>query len=275
MTVLKYPGSKQQCASWIVDHFPENYRKMTYLEPYFGSGAVYFRKSRSVIETINDLDRYVTNLFYQIRDHPAELIHAIEYTPWSREEYERSKLLVNDSGLETARQFLVRSWMSIGARSNKGYYGWRNNIAGNNGNQSAWYTRLPEIIALTADRLKSISGYIVQIENQDALYLIERHSRTNVLMYLDPPYLLSTRGGRIYNREYSDDDHYQLLQYIKRSKASVIISGYDSELYNAELKHWWKGTKPVRTESGQIKTECIWLNYLPPARLAFDEEYEN
>lgn len=47
-TVLKYPGSKWSTADWIISNFPVGYEKMTYLEPYMGSLAVFFNKNRSV-----------------------------------------------------------------------------------------------------------------------------------------------------------------------------------------------------------------------------------
>ena len=62
---MKYPGSKWGSADWIISHFPEHH---SYLEPFFGSGGVFFNKPRSDIETINDLDGEVVNLFRQIRN---------------------------------------------------------------------------------------------------------------------------------------------------------------------------------------------------------------
>lgn len=58
--VLKYPGSKWNIAKDIVALIPEH---KSYLEPFFGSGAVLFTKSPSKIETINDIDGDVVNLF--------------------------------------------------------------------------------------------------------------------------------------------------------------------------------------------------------------------
>ena len=58
--ITKYPGSKWSIADWIINFFPEHH---SYLEPFFGSGAVLFNKPRSHIETINDLDgNVVTSL---------------------------------------------------------------------------------------------------------------------------------------------------------------------------------------------------------------------
>ena len=70
--VVKYPGSKWGLAKWIISYFPEHH---SYLEPFFGSGAVLFNKPRSNIETINDLDGNVVNLFEWIRDDPERLAH--------------------------------------------------------------------------------------------------------------------------------------------------------------------------------------------------------
>ena len=51
--VMKYPGSKWSIAEWIISFFPGHH---SYLEAFFGSGAVLFNKPRSNIETVNDLD---------------------------------------------------------------------------------------------------------------------------------------------------------------------------------------------------------------------------
>ncbi len=266
MTILKYPGSKQQCADWIISHFPDNYQNYTYLEPFFGSGQVFFRKNRSVVETINDIDGNVFNLFLQIRENPERLAFLIHNTPWSRDEY---ILSTKSSGNpeEKARRFIVRMWFSIGARP-RDKNGFRNNIAGNNGNLTSFHTKLPEKIVEISSRLKSTSGRIVQIENLDAAKLIKKYNRDNVLIYLDPPYLLSTRKNRkIYFHEMEDADHEELLNTIKESKAKIIISGYDHDLYNRHLSNWNKASKKVRDEKQNLRTECIWMNYAPPQYL--------
>jgi DNA adenine methylase len=261
-TVLKYPGSKWSTAKWIISNFPANYEKMTYLEPYFGSGAVFFNKKRSVIETINDLDGNVVNLFKVIRENPEELSRLIEFTPWSREEYRRSYEMAGES-LEDARRFLVRMWQAIGAKSSDST-GWRNNIKGNNGNLNQFALRLPGNILEVSSRLKHTRQSLVQIENQPALQLIHRHRQKNVLIYLDPPYVRSTRSGRIYKHEMTDDDQVALLQEIKGHPGLIIISGYDNDLYNNILEGWKKFKYKVLTEAGNSAVETIWMNYEPP-----------
>lgn len=113
--VLKYPGSKWSLAKWIISHFPEHH---SYLEPFFGSGAVLFNKPRSNIETVNDLDGNVVNLFEWIKKDPERLAHEIYYTPYARQVYEDAFAAVPEDGLGKAVNFYLRLNMGHGFRTN-------------------------------------------------------------------------------------------------------------------------------------------------------------
>jgi len=239
---------------------------MTYLEPYFGSGSIFFNKKRSMIETINDLDGNVVNLFKVIRDNPEELARLVEFTPWSREEY-RLSYTKTGNNLEDARRFLVRMWQAIGAKSSN-TTGWRNNIKGNNGNLTQFSCRLPGNIIDAATRLRHTRQSLVQIENQPAVKLIKRHNQANVFIYADPPYLRSTRSSRIYACEMKDSEHVELLEVLKLHPGTVMISGYESELYNDSLQGWIKGKKQAQCEGGKKRQEVIWMNYQPAGQIS-------
>lgn len=101
----------------------------------------------------------------------------------------------------------------------------------------------------------------------DALRLIERYNNSDTLMYLDPPYVLSSRrGGKLYNHEMTDTDQEKLLSLIVKSKAKILISGYESGLYNDALAGWHKDSTFSQTTSTEIAEETIWMNYEPPMR---------
>lgn len=60
----------------------------------------------------------------------------------------------------------------------------------------AEWCRLPRTIVEVAERL-----WVVQIEHKPALDLIEKFDFPNVFMYVDPPYVLSTRSQKQYAHE--------------------------------------------------------------------------
>ena len=85
--IIKYPGSKWSLAEWITGFMPEHH---SYLEPFFGSGAVLFTKKPSPIETINDLDDDVVNLFACITADAEKLASMIALTPYARTVYDEA-----------------------------------------------------------------------------------------------------------------------------------------------------------------------------------------
>lgn len=103
--LFRYPGSKWSIADWIIGHFPEGYEKMVYLEPFVGSGAVFFNKKPSAVETVNDLDSDIVNLFRVLWEQPEELKRALELTPYSREEYDLSFEPCDDPDAKAGPEF--------------------------------------------------------------------------------------------------------------------------------------------------------------------------
>lgn len=258
--VLKYPGSKWRMADWIISLMPPH---KSYLEPFFGSGAVFFNKKPSRIETINDLDGEIVNLFRCVREWPEELACAVALTPYSREEYERAwsrfKAGGKARGIEDARLTLVRYWQSHGSTSvYKG--GWKNDRAGREYAYDVRYWRnLPGWVLDAAERLKD-----AQIEQPQAVELIRRFKHPDVLIYADPPYVVSTRKGKKYVVDMVEDrQHIELLEALKEHPGPVILSGYENELYEKHLQGWVKLHKKALAEGGAARTETVWLNYEP------------
>lgn len=261
--VLKYPGSKWRLAEWIVSYIPEHH---SYVEPFFGSGAVLFNKMPSAIETVNDLDWDVCNLFHCIQNDSQRLASLVVMIPYSRSEYDDTfKLNLNDlmcniDPFRKAARFLVQCWQGHGFRTNGYKVGWKNDVQGRENMYAVynWY-RLPEWIIGIVDRLKQ-----VQIENRPAIEIIKRFWYSNVFLYLDPPYILSTRTGKQYKHEMTNQDHIELLELILQFPGKVMISGYENDLYGRYLNEWHKvSTKGYAEYNSANKKEVLWMNYIP------------
>lgn len=209
--------------------------------PFAGSGAVFYNKRPGAVETINDLDGDIVNLFRVLRDNPKELKRLLTLTPYSREEYDRSFEPCEDP-LERARRYMVRTTQAIGAKmSNK--CGWRNHKQMKIGGAACKWAGITDTIDAAAKRLRGDTTHLVQIESMDALRLIERYNNSDVLMYLDPPYVLdSRRSGKLYRHEMSDDDHRRLLELICRSKPGLYCRDIGA---NCTIRRYANGTRTL------------------------------
>jgi DNA adenine methylase len=257
--ILRYPGAKWRLAPWIISHMPPH---ESYLEPYFGSGAVFFGKAPARIETINDLDGEVINFFRVCRERPDDLAEALALTPWARAEREAAYEPATDD-LERARRFAVRVWQTYGAcvSESRGWRATTGSYRGGGPDFPKLWARLPGVVREASERLLE-----AQIECRPALDVIRRYNGPEVLIYADPPYVHGTRtaSGKAYTHEMTDKDHAELLYVLRDHKGPVLLSGYDSDLYSGLLGDWRKETRATTAEKGVKRVECLWIN--PAAR---------
>ena len=115
----------------------------------------------------------------------------------------------------------------------------------------------------------------MNIENTDAVTLIEKVKTRDCTIYCDPPYPQITRtyaGG--YTDDTSDRLHDRLLAAVLACPAQIVISTYDNELYREKLAHWHRIEVPVAKRAaapaqGERKkklpraVEVIYANSLP------------
>lgn len=97
-------------------------------------------------------------------------------------------------------------------------------------------------------------------------------SLASPFLYLDPPYLHSTRRDRaIYRCELSDAQHEKLLELLASIKTPWILSGYRSGMYDdAAARHGWRSIDyTCQTRRGPV-IETMWLNYEPKELHQYD-----
>ena len=114
-----------------------------------------------------------------------------------------------------------------------------------------------------AERLRG-----VQIENKPAAEAIQRFNYPNVLIYADPPYVLSARHGKQYRCEMDDMGHDVLLDVLIAHKGPVILSGYDNDLYKNRLRGWHREETTCYSQVCSRKREVLWMNFEPVIQLS-------
>lgn len=82
--ILRRLGNKSQLAESIYKTFPKH---DIYMEPFFGTGAVFFKKPRANHNFINDIDDDVYNLWNVYTNQYDKLLEAIECMPKSESLY--------------------------------------------------------------------------------------------------------------------------------------------------------------------------------------------
>jgi len=249
---LRYPGAKWSLAPRIAAQFAPHYH---YVEPFFGSGAVFFSKPPSGHEFINDANGLVVNLFRVLRDRTEELCWQLEATPWSRDEYNESDAITGDS-LEDARRFVVRLWQAHGSDLAK-KTGWKNRGSSQRaGGMSLRWQKVPEQLRAVAWRLQD-----AEIENRPALEVIRRFKTADSLIYADPPYLHSVRTQKMYAEEMTEQEHVELLEALLDHPGPVVLSGYANPLYT-EMLHAWRTIEivPPKVEKAAERVEVLYIN---------------
>lgn len=270
MPPLVYFGGKIRLADRLVELMPEHEH---YVEPFCGSLAVLLAKPLVPHETVNDLDRDLMTFWRVLRDHPEALERACALTPHSRAEHADSYDASSDAtDLEKARRVWVQ--LTQGRAGIRTKTGWRHyqDPSGSTGSMPDYLAGYVKRMAPAAERLRSVS-----LECRPALDVIAdfgRHPRA--LLYVDPPYLGSTRtsGGYLHDLPKAPE-HRELLDALAKCKAAVMVSGYASSLYDEALDGWDRVEIKTATGQGgdrQERTEVVWCNRLMPRQMDLFEE---
>lgn len=238
-----------------------------YCEVCGGSGAILFGKPKCKNEVFNDVDYGLVNLYIQIRDNFEKLSHILNLMPYGRGIYEEARSTWEDEQdpvMRAAKWFIV-------ARQSFAAIGTSFGVRGATGNQGVWsYLQAIEDLPVFHERLREVC-----IENQDFRPILKRYNDPNWLLYVDPPYPLSTRACRGYEYEMTEDDHRELIEILLKHRGMIILSGYDTPLYRPLDDAGWdhitiettcsaagrvKGEGAVKQK--QVRIEHVWRNRL-------------
>jgi DNA adenine methylase len=248
--MLPYIGGKSYLAGWIISHFPKDYQKLSYCEVFGGGGWVLFKKEQSCLETYNDLNKNLVNLFRVIRDNFPEFEHKSQWSLHSREMYQEAKIKLQDdkfaSQLERAIHTAIYQKQSFAGKG-----GWGYAVKGEKIMSGLWLPLLSRLELINA-RLKR-----VQIECLDFERVIDKYDGKDTLFYLDPPYVGVEHYYKTAGVNFTADDHIRLAAILKQIKGKFVLSYYENELvrklykrYNIIKKEATKHSRGITRASG-------------------------
>lgn len=265
---LCWVGGKYKLAKKIIAFFPEH---VSYIEPFGGAANVLLQKPPSKLETYNDINNLLVNFFRVLQDAEKfkELNSLLELPLYSR-------TLWNE-----AKENVYKTFDEV----KKAYYFFILNRQSFAGLMAAWAVSksgLRNYAKSTANcilRLGCIHERLkyVQIENSDYKDILKKFDNKNALFYLDPPYAFGERSNdNLYAFELSNKDHEELTTLLLNMQGKIILSGFDTPVYNPlEANGWHKieightncSTVNCKTQKPKKKTEFIWCNFIPSGGL--------
>lgn len=264
---IKWHGGKSYLAARIVELMPPH---VHYVEPFFGGGAVLFRKPFEIVhghsEVINDLYGELITFWRVLQS--AELFPSFQrrvaLTPFAKPVWENAAKSESDDPVDVAFTFFIRYRQSRqGLGRDFATMSRTRTRRGMNEQVSSWLSAI-DGLAEAHERLSRVVIFC-----QDASSLIRSEDDKDTFFYCDPPYVASTRVvDDAYSCEMTNGQHERLLETLGGLNGKFLLSGYPNPMYDAAArKYGWHRTditidnKASAQKTKPKKTECLWSNY--------------
>lgn len=237
---FKVKGSRHYLSAWVVEHFPENYRELDYVEPFAGVASVLLTKDRPVgerIEALNESELGIVQILRALRDEPDNFLQKLKGLSYSERSFKREleKTTFEDYLDHAVRDFVVRRMSKDGEMKV---------FTGRSAEAKTWAAIVDDLHAVSA-RMKG-----VRLLNKPSTEVIRSFSDENALCYCDPP--------TWEDNESSIRVHHELWQILNSFAGKVLICGKSNSLYNRLYKGWNK----VQNKDGRkAKPDVLWMNY--------------
>lgn len=166
------PAGKKQLVKQLVPLIPDHH---TYVEPFIGSGAVFFGKARTPREVINDLNPKISQAFTDLKGLTSSELADLQGRKWVGKRSLYLKLLKSEpqSRVDRLYKFMYVSIFSYGHKWGAGFN------PGAEGQRTGLANRLP-------DANERMRGVIVR--NGTYVPLMRQFDGPRSFFFLDPPY---------------------------------------------------------------------------------------
>ena len=175
--IIPWIGGKRRLADRLLPLFPSH---TCYAEVFAGAAALYFMKSPSDVEVINDINGDLVNLYRVVQNHLEEFVRQFKWAISSRKIYEwyQSTPPETLTDIQRAARFYYLQKQAFGGRVDGQSYG-----TATTSPPRLNLLRIEEELSAAHIRLSR-----TYIEHLPWKKLIEKYDRDHTLFYMDPPY---------------------------------------------------------------------------------------
>lgn len=230
LPIVPWIGGKRRLAKHILPLFPAH---TCYVEPFCGAAALYFLKTPSKIEVINDINGELVNLYRVVKHHLEEFVRQFKWALVSRQIYKWLQDTPEETltDIQRAARFYYLQKQAFGGKVADHTFGTSTTSA-----PRFNLLRIEEELSIAHLRLSR-----TLIEHLDWHQCIERYDRPHTLFYCDPPYW----GTEGYGVDFPIGNYIHMSVLARSIKGKMIISVNDIP----EMRQAFKGLN--------IQTVCI------------------
>lgn len=218
--ILRRLGNKSAIASEIIKYFPPH---KIYIEPFFGSGGMFFNKPKAKYNIVNDLDSDVFNLFMVVMNQKAELEKAFYKMPIHSDLLNYWKKNEETEPIKKALRFLFLSNL---VNPMSGFVHMSTNEDKRN---------VLKNIDFVFDYLFNVTFLNVDYK-QFILNNYYRHGdwdKNRTLIYCDPPYLNTNDN---YSNSFTEQDSIDLFNTLQETGCKWAMSEFDNPFIIQQAK---------------------------------------
>lgn len=267
----RYAGNKLHFTD-MFNEITEPLNKKIYVEPFFGSGAIFFNLNKEYdLYVINDLNKHVMNtvaafknsdyetyknlydkMFAQFGDIKNNKQSYYDFRNWFNAEYfsKNTDLITEGILFHFLMNACINSLIRIGP----------------NGFNQSYGNRFLFLEKSEFDAIQKRLNRNVVILSEDYKDVISKYDSEDTLLFLDPPYFLRNEVG--YEKTYSESDLISFIDKIKTLKSSIVYTDIPCHLHD-KLKDWHReDTKTLisispNRDSELANQEVFYSNFAP------------
>ncbi|MEO3989390.1 DNA adenine methylase [Pseudocitrobacter cyperus] len=212
LPIVPWIGGKRRLAKHILPLFPAH---TCYVEPFCGAAALYFLKTPSKIEIINDINGELVNLYRVVKHHLEEFVRQFKWALVSRQIYKWLQDTPEETltDIQRAARFYYLQKQAFGGKVADHTFGTSTTSA-----PRFNLLRIEEELSMAHLRLSR-----TLIEHLDWHQCIERYDRPHTLFYCDPPYW----GTEGYGVEFGLENYDHMAELARSTRGKMIISVND------------------------------------------------
>lgn len=240
-------GGKTRVSEQIVSYIPKS---KTFVEPFAGGAAVYFKKEPSETEILNDKNSEIAFAYNFIRDITPEQLNRLKAMDWNSTKEKFFKLrdsIIPQDDVQRFYRFYYVLIYSYGLSSKTYGYFVKNKF------------HIEKRLAKLKERLKN-----TKIFNKDYLEVLKEYNTVDTFAYLDPPYPKEWAGPEG-TKLFSAEDTQKLHDFLKNEfKGKFILSINSLDWIRKMFKDFnlYKILVPRTFKHGdEAKFELIISNY--------------